>query len=68
LNFEVYSKDMVARMLVEHIKYTHSAEVNLQSPNGKKWLYRTYPSNCLIVWMIVLVYQFLLRLNGLDGM
>jgi len=36
LNFEVYSKDMVARMLVEHIEHTHSAEVNLQSPNAKK--------------------------------
>jgi hypothetical protein len=28
---------MVARMLVEHIKHTHSAEVNLQSPNEKKY-------------------------------
>jgi len=36
LNFEVYTKYMVARMLVDHIEHTHSAEVNLQSPNAKK--------------------------------
>jgi len=40
LNFQVYTKDVIARMLVEHIKRTHSAEANLQPPNEKKRLYR----------------------------
>ena len=35
LNFEVYTKDMVARMLAEHIKHTHSAEVTFNLPMRK---------------------------------